>query len=104
MCGGDFELLASRYGYIPAHDRETAAAIQADVSWRLAALGATALVLPPSDAAPPTVKWFEPNSPNLVALVECLVPTDTGASVLVELVVVKTSAGEHLYLEDVSPA
>ena len=50
------------------------------------------------------VKYFEPNSANLFALVECVFTTSEGCPILAELIV--TSAGEdkQITLEEVSLA
>jgi hypothetical protein len=100
---GDIKALADRYGYILAHGRDPEAAIRNDLAHCLAALGA-GLLAPDGEWSEPKVGFFEANSTNLVALVECVVPTDVGCGVLVELVVTKNGLEDHLYLEEISPA
>lgn len=94
----DYSGLADRFGYALAHDRATAAAIEADF---LNAVASPYIVA--SDARKSVVvKYFAPNDPGLFALVECMVPVADGAAVLLQLVVAGNADERHITVEDVS--
>jgi hypothetical protein len=97
----DFGALADRFGYALAAGRSPLAAIEGDYQSCLTEYAA----LEPSPSVAPSlsVKFFEPNSANLYALVECVFTTSEGCPILAELIV--TSAGEdkHVTLEQISP-
>jgi hypothetical protein len=101
LCRGDIDALAGQFGYALSYGREPAAAIREDLGGCLSRIGAGSLAT--VEAPPvPSVVFYEANSSNLVALVECQVPADNGAAVLVELVVTARGAERHITLEDVS--
>lgn len=101
LCRGDISALAGRYGYALGYGREPATAIREDLNRCLSQLGANSLVTAPQLLVP-SVVFYKPNSSSLVAVVECRVPADNGATVLVELVVTATGAEKHITLEDLS--
>ena len=101
LCRGDIEALALRYGYALALGRDTATAIRDDVGKCLSEVGATALAPAPRNPVR-SVKYFEPNTTNLLAVVECLAPTDGQAPLLVELVVSRSGTEEFITLEQIS--
>ena len=101
LCRGEVAELARRYGYALAYGRDLATAIQDDLRHCLAEAGGTRLI-GPSENPVQAVRLFEPNDSNLVAVVECLAPVDSGASVLVELIATRSSAETHITLEDIS--
>ena len=103
LLSNELDVLAARFGYALAYDREPAAAIRAELAESLAAVGGT--VLSPSQSqAEPVVKYFAPNDTRLLALVECVVTTDTGSGILVELIVTGTQHESHITLEQISAA
>jgi hypothetical protein len=93
--------LADRFGYALAGDSSPLLAIEADFQSCIAEFRA-ALEPRPRVATSMAVKYFQPNSANLFALVECVLTTSEGCSILAELIV--TSAGEdkHVTLEQIS--
>ena len=100
---GDFLALADRFGYAVALGREPATAIQEDFWSCLAQLGSMGLALG-SQCPVATVTYFEPGDSGLLAVVECLAPTDNGAELLVELVVTANGPDKHVSLEQLSVA
>jgi len=101
LCRGDIDTLAGRYGYALSYGRDTATAIRDDLRRCLARVGAISLAPAPANPVR-AVKFYEPNSSNLVAVVECVAPSEAGAAVLVELVVTSKGTEKHLTLEDLS--
>jgi hypothetical protein len=102
LCLGRIDDLAKRFGYMLAYDRDTATAIQEDLKYCLLKAGATSLIQAPPANPVRSVKYFEPNASNLLAVIECVAPTD-GAPLLVELVVIGLKDRKRrLYLEDVT--
>lgn len=98
----DLPSLADRFGYALAGGSSPLLAIETDFQSCLAEFRAAGEPRPrvaPSIA----VKYFEPNSANLFALVECVLTTSEGCPILAELIV--TSAGDerHVTLEQISP-
>lgn len=94
----DYSGLANRFGYALSYGRETATAIEADYLEAVASPHKIELCKRPSVA----VKYFEANSTFLFALVECLVPVQEGAAVLLELVVTGQGDDKHITVEDIS--
>src|SRR5688500_14693304 len=86
LCRGEFDTLASLYGYALSFGRDTATAIREDLGRCLAQVGAISLVPAVGDPVR-AVTFCKPNDSNLVAVVESVAPTETHAAVLVELVV-----------------
>lgn len=76
----DFAGLAQQFGYALSYWRDPAAAIEAD--FRKAA--SSPHVCEHQDVM---VRYFEPNSSGLFAVIECFVPIVNNASVLLELIV-----------------
>lgn len=102
LLAGDFSTLGHRFGYARAFDREPAGAIREDLASSLAEVGAFALVS--TERQSPRVSYFKPNDTGLFALVECLVPADSGKAILLELIVTTNGTSTHITLEDLSGA
>jgi hypothetical protein len=98
----DFPALSKQFGYAVTLGREVTAAIQEDLSAILADLGATGLDTYNKHST--TVSYFESNNAGLLAVVECIVPTNNGAAVLLELVVSSDGEAKHITLEQLSAA
>ena len=99
----DYPSLANRFGYALAYGRDTAKAIQEDLAKVLFDLGAGAIASE-QKCAEPSVGFFAPNSDRLLALVECPVLADNGATLLIELVATGSAAKMSFTLEDISNA
>jgi hypothetical protein len=102
ICAGEIETLVARFGYARAFDRALVDAVRADLALCLAEMGAAKLVS--AAAADPVVKYLQPNSTGLLAVVESYVEADNGRLVLLELVAAGTADEIHVSLEDVSAA
>ncbi len=100
LVGHDYASLADRFGYALAYDRPTAAAIEADFVTAVA----SPIKIAPGAYLPPaiTVKYFSPNSTGLFAVVECAIPVDEKAAVLLELIVTRKYEEMHITVEDIS--
>lgn len=90
----DYSGLANRFGYALAYGREPAAAIESDFL--------RAAASPINRQREIVVKYFEPNSTGLFAVVECTVPVAEGAAVLLELIVGGRDEEKQIALEDIS--
>lgn len=101
LCRGDIDTLAGRYGYALSFGRDTATAIREDLRRCLSQVGASSLAPAPEHSVR-TVKFFEPNSSNLVAVIEGVAPAENGTAVLVELVVTSRGTEKYVTLEDLS--
>jgi len=99
--GFDYQGLVNAFGYALTFEREPAAAVEEDLKYCFSAKGLSQ-VRWDSGPASFTVKYFEPNSAALFALVECSVPVKTGGSILVELIVTLSGADKHITLEGIS--
>ena len=100
----DFQTLASRFGYALACGRGPAAAIEGDFQACLAEFRASSeqqAAVPPSSMV---VKYFQPNSSDLFALVECVFTVPEGCPILAELIVSTSGEDKHITLEEVSLA
>jgi len=95
----DFQTLADQFGYIMAAGRSPVAAIKSDFESCLAERRAS-----PTDSSSMAVKYFNPNSANLFAVVECVFATSEGCPVLAELVVTSSEGNKYVFLEQISPA
>ena len=93
-----FAGLANRFGYKLAFDREPAAAIEADFM-KAAASPHEGMC---DETQSIVVKYFEPNSTGLFALVECAVPVAESAAVLLELIVSGKGEEKYIAVEDIS--
>jgi hypothetical protein len=102
LCAGDIDTLAARLGYALAYDRNPADAIREELASSLVEAGASRLIATGWEA--PRVSYFKPNDTGLFALVESFVPTESGASILVEVIVAGTGANARATLEQVSAA
>ncbi|MHC9087076.1 hypothetical protein ACYX7E_18870 [Luteimonas sp. RIT-PG2_3] len=103
LSSGDGQALADRFGYALAFGREPAVAIREDLAACLAQVHAVSLA-PEAKRSAPAVKYLEPNDSGLFALIECLALTNTGAGLLVELVVTTSGQDKHVCLEQISVA
>jgi hypothetical protein len=103
LCRGDIGTLAGRFGYALSYGREPATAIREDLRSCLSKIGAASLATG-ATLPVPTVVFYKGDVSNLIAIVECQVPADNGATVLVELVVTTDGTERHITLEDVSDA
>jgi hypothetical protein len=102
LVADDISTLSLRYGYALAFDLAPADAIRAEVASCLAEVGATGFVQ--TGWENPLVSYFKPNNNGLFALVECSAPTDSGASILIEIIVTWKGAEAHATLEQFSAA
>jgi hypothetical protein len=98
LCSGDFDTLASRYGYALSFGREAATAIREDLKRHLSEIGAAKLVSA-RELEQPNVVFYKPNSSNLVAAVELLAPADNAAALQVALVVTTDGTAQYITLE-----
>jgi hypothetical protein len=103
LASGNFDALASRFGYALAYGRDRSTAIREDLLSHLEELGCCALA-PANNPADASVKYFKPNDTGLLAAVDCLVPTDNGSKVLVSLVVTSRGAEKYFTLEGFAAA
>ena len=99
----DFQTLAGRFGYALSCGRSPVAAIEGDFQACLAEFRASS---EPQVAVPSSmvVKYFQPNSSNLFALVECVFTVPEGCPILAELIVSTSGEDKHITLEEVSLA
>jgi hypothetical protein len=98
---GEFEAIASRFGYVFANGREIAKAIRDDLQFCLVNLGASSLSATPDDLLP-TVQYFQRNNAaDLLAAIGCRAVADNGKRIFVDLVVRPKGREMHLYLEDI---
>ena len=103
LSSGNIDALAERFGYALSYGRTPAAAIREDLALCLSKIGAVSLALTPTQPSV-AVKFFGPNDPPLLAVVECLVLADNRAELLVELVVTGDGSAAYVTLEDISAA
>ena len=102
LCSGQLRSLHEQFGYALAFDRDPISALESDVAAVLSELGAGSFGDP--NEATYKVRHFKPGETGLTSLVECLVPTNNGKQVLVELVLTQKGAERFLTLEQVSSA
>jgi hypothetical protein len=100
LCSGEVDALAARFGYAVALGRDPATAIREDLAECLGQIGAINLARNLESGC--DVKFFAPNSSNIVALVECVVPAINGGSLLVEVVVTSDGSNRYATLEQIS--
>ncbi len=99
----DFQTLADRFDYALTCGRSPVAAIEGDFEACLAEF--RALSEQPTAVSPSmVVKYFQPNSSGLFALVECVFTLTEGCPILAELIVTSSGEDKHLILEEVSLA
>ncbi|HJW44518.1 MAG TPA: hypothetical protein VJ463_08675 [Geothrix sp.] len=103
LCAGDIPALVARFGYALALGREIESALSQDLLRCLTELHAKKLVGTGQQFSP-EVNFFKENSTSLFAVVTCLVPTDNGACILLELVVTSVDSEKHITLEQLSVA
>ena len=99
---GEFEVLASRFGYALAFGRAPAVVIQEDLMISLGHIGS--LGLASNDEFGCEVNFFAPNTSALLAVIECVVPAENEGQVLVELVVSSSGSNKYVTLEQISAA
>ena len=100
LCAGNVDALAARFGYAVALGRGAATAIREDLVECLGKVGAISLAS--NSQFDCDVKFFAPNSSNLVAIVEGVVPTLNGGDVLVEIAVTSDGSNRYATLEQIS--
>ena len=97
----EFDVAASRFGYVFANGRELAVAIREDLQFCIGKIGASSLI-ETDDEPYPTIEYFKPgNAADLLAAIGYRVATDNGKHILVDLVVRPKGREMHLYLEDI---
>ena len=101
LCDGNINALAARFGYALSYGREPASAIREDLRRCLAEVGANGLAFT-AKCPVPNVKYFTANDAELLAVVECVAPTDNNGMLFVELVVSRKGAEKHITLEEIS--
>lgn len=99
LCEGSVDAVAQRFGYAVAFSRPLGAAIEADLRRALAEARASKLAAR-VDAQIETI-FFKPGQ-DLVAVVECALPTTDGGTVLAELVVTRCEDRAWITLEQLS--
>jgi hypothetical protein len=97
---GEVDALADRYGYAVALGRGVATAIREDLAECLGKIGGTGLACGGDFDC--DVKFFDLNSSNLLAIVECAVPALNGSEVLVEVAVTSDGSKRYVTLEQIS--
>jgi hypothetical protein len=102
LCVGDLEGLYERFGYALAFDRDPIAAIHEDLASSLSQVSATALVQTGYENI--RVSYFSANETGLFALVECLLRTDNGKHLLLELIVTRDGPDAYITLEQLTGA
>lgn len=102
LADGNVHALVEQFGYARALGRDCTDAVRSDLATTLAELGAVTVVS--ANRQEPRVSYFKANDTGLFALVECLVPTENGKSVLLELIVTTDGSSTHITLEDLSSA
>jgi hypothetical protein len=102
LCAGEMDVLVARFGYAIALGRSPMAAIREDLADCLGQIGATGLAR--NFEFDSEVKFFAPNSSNLLAVVECIVPAINGGEVLVEIVITSDGSDKYATLEQISVA
>lgn len=100
LCAGEVDALAARFGYAVALGRGPATAIREDLAECLGQVGAIGLARNLEFGC--DVKFFAPNSSNLFAIVECVIPAVNGADVLVEIAVTSDGNNRYATLEQIS--
>jgi hypothetical protein len=99
---GDVGGLHERFGYALALGREPISAIRDDLARTFEEIGSNGFAQ--MAGGEPRVSYFKANETGLFGLVECLLATDNGKNVLLELVVTKSGAETHITLEQLSGA
>ncbi len=100
---GQFAVLAERFGYAIAFEREPASAIEADYLASLAE-GPENHLRHLEVGPVVTVKYFAANSSGLLAHIECVVPVEGVNKVLLELVVTEAKNAKYVCIEQISSA
>jgi hypothetical protein len=100
LCSGEVDALAARFGYAVALGRGPATAIREDLAECLGQVGAISLASNLEFDC--DVKFFAPNSSNLLAIVECVVLTLNGSDILVEIAVTSDGSNRYATLEQIS--
>jgi len=93
----NFTVLAERFGYALAYERDQAKAIESDFSQCIGEAEGPSSVTTQSIQ----VKYFKPNNIPLFALVECVTPVGNDAAVLIDLIVLGKDE-KHIGLEQIS--
>jgi hypothetical protein len=96
----DYAGLADRFGYVLAHERELAAAIEADFITAAASPHNEA----PKESPSIELTYFKPNGTNLFAAVNCTVSIGAAASIFLSLSVTEIGDDKYVTLEDICGA
>jgi hypothetical protein len=102
LSSGQLRLLHEQFGYALALDRDPVVALEQDLAEVLAEVEASSFGDPTEVMY--KVSHFKPSSTGLISLVECLVSTNNGKQILVELVLTKNGSERYLTLEQISSA
>jgi hypothetical protein len=94
----NFITLAERFGYALAYQRGLAHAIEEDLERCIA----NATKQSSQSTKSIQVKYFQPNSISIYALVECFTPVSDNINVLIELIVTGDGEKKFITLEDIS--
>lgn len=100
LCADEIGVLAARFGYTLAFDRELEIAIREDLVKCLNQLEFSGLAMDVEFGQ--EVTFFQPNDVGLFALIACDIPTINGRGILVELVVTSNGTDKYVTLEDIS--
>lgn len=102
LVAGNIHDLVEQFGYARALGRDCAKAIRVDLAATLEELGATTVMS--ADRQEPRVSYYKANDTGLFALVQRTIPTDSGKSLLLELIVTTDGRSTYITLEDLSSA
>lgn len=97
---GKLDLLAERFGYAVAFERKLVEAIRDDLAEALAKASGTKLLTVASSEL--SVVYYCENSTQLIAAIDCDLPTDGYEFVCVSFVVSGMKEDQFLTLEDIS--
>jgi hypothetical protein len=97
---GNIRALVERFGYALAFGRDPVAAVEADLATSRSRIAAepAAKDCPCQDVV---VRYFEPNSANLFAVIECSALVENCAAVRMDLIVTSAKGERYVYLEDI---
>jgi hypothetical protein len=97
-----YKELADRFGYALAYEENPSDVIKKETSSCLSQAGEEATIAPIKNPKI-LVKYFKPNSSNLIAVVECTLIIDNGiGEILVELIIAGNGVEKHVSLEQIS--
>ena len=102
LCAGDIESLHRHFGYALAFDRDPVIAIGEDLAVVLAEIGAARLECANQEV--PRVSYIKVNDIGLIGIIESVIPTNNGKSVLLELIITTVGTETHVTFEQLSGA